>query len=128
MRHPSLSLIIFPLILTRRRLVLLVLLLAPVVSAASAHKDQVHAVLGRVHKCHSLVVTALALHVLAAGQSRVLNTFLVNLEEELGAAFARGGRCRLLWLTRAIHTVVCLVILLGLLEVPTDSAVINKTP
>jgi hypothetical protein len=72
---------------------LLGLFFAPVVSALGAHEDQVHAVLSRVHKGHSLVVTTPpAVHVLATGQCRVLDALLVNLKEELGA-LAGGSTC-----------------------------------
>ena len=80
-----LSLVLILLILTGGHLVILSLLLAPVVSAAGAHKDQVHAVLSRVHEGDGFVVAAPAPNVFAAGKSRVLHTLLVNLEEELGA-------------------------------------------
>ena len=75
---------------------LLGLLLAPVVGALSAHKDQVHPVLSRVHECHCLRVTATAADdVFTARESRVLDTFLVNMEEELrslaGGAAALGS-------------------------------------
>lgn len=63
------------------------LLLPPVVGALGAYKDEVHAVLGRVHERDSLVVTTLlALEVLPPRESRVLDTLLVDMKEELGAS------------------------------------------
>lgn len=59
-------------------------LLPPVVGALGTDKYKVHAVLSRVHEGDSLVVAALfALQVLSAGQRGVLDTLLVNVEEEL---------------------------------------------
>jgi hypothetical protein len=70
------------------------LLLPPVVGALGAYKDEVHAILGRVHEGDSLVVTTLlAGEVLSSGQSRVLDALLVNMKEELGACIASLVAC-----------------------------------
>jgi len=128
------SSLIIVLVVTEDFLTCFVLLLAPVMNALGADKDQVHPVLSRVHECDCLkVATFLAVDILAAGQRRVLDTLPVDLEARLDT-FARGGtaldsltrsRLRLAW---AIDTVISLIIMLGLLEVTTDPAVINESP
>ena len=92
------SLIIVLIITVNRFLPVHGLLFAPVISALSAHVDQVHPVLGRVHEGHSLgVITLAAVHVFTPSESRVLDALLVNVEEELwgltgASCLARGAR------------------------------------
>ena len=62
-------------------IVVLALAFAPVLLAPRADKDECHAVLGRLGETHGLVVPAvIALHVLSALQSGILDAFGVDLE------------------------------------------------
>jgi hypothetical protein len=105
------------------------LLLPPVEGALGAYKDEIHAILGRVHEGDSLVVTTLlAGEVLSSGESWVLDTLFVNMKEELGARIASLLSCpRRYLLTRPVDTVICLVSFLSLLKVTADTAVVDKS-
>ena len=129
--HTPSSLVILVVIRVDNLLTLCRLLLSPVESTLGTDEDQVHAVLGRVHESHSLVVTALlASEVLPSRESWVLDALLVNVKEELGARVASPGclsRPRLYLLTRPVDAVIGLVTGFGLLEVSTDAAVIDES-